>query len=364
VPKIKLSDVGLRALQPPETGTLDYWDSTFKGGLFGCRVSQGGTKTFVVKLQNSRRAIGRWPLISLADARGEAKRLLAEKTLGKVRPQSITVEKAVELFLAEKEKGRRTRTVADLRDRLKRHFDIKGQLADVTHGEIVRRLAKIKTPQEHNAALRVGKNFFTWSLNRRYITDNPITGFSTHSTTSRSRILSHFELKEIWDACSDLDNDLPHHYRVIVKLLLLCGQRRGEIAALHSSWINAKDKTCTLPSTVTKNRHEFTFPLGNLALAILNPLPEKPSLLFPARGKSSPFNGWSKSKSALDRASGVTGWTLLGRIGISPHIAERLVNHVSSRSTVDKIYDHYTYMPEMREAIEKYEKFLQSIEVG
>ena len=88
------------------------------------------------------------------------------------------MEVARELSLAEKKKGRRTSTVADLEDRLERHFSIKGQLADVTHQEIVRRLTKIKTPQEHNAALRVGKSFFTWAQNRRYIGDNPFRGIS------------------------------------------------------------------------------------------------------------------------------------------------------------------------------------------
>jgi integrase len=214
VPKTRLSDVGLRALQPPAKGTLDYWDATLPS--FGCRVSQGGAKTFILKLNNSRRAIGRWPLISLAEARGEAK----------LRPQSITVSQAVELFLAEKAKGRRPRTVADLKDRLTRHFSITGQLADVTHQEVVRRLSRIKTPQEHNAALRVGKTFFTWAMNRRYISDNPFRGISPHSTTSRSRVLSNDELKAVWSASEQLGR-----FGVIAKLLILTGARRGEIAA-------------------------------------------------------------------------------------------------------------------------------------
>ncbi|MEY9633411.1 hypothetical protein ABIF66_001640 [Bradyrhizobium japonicum] len=61
----------------------------------------GRAKTFILKTYNSRRAIGRWPLISLAAARREAKRILAEKTLGRIQPQSITVAKARELFLKD-----------------------------------------------------------------------------------------------------------------------------------------------------------------------------------------------------------------------------------------------------------------------
>ncbi|WP_166301895.1 Arm DNA-binding domain-containing protein [Bradyrhizobium sp. 2S1] len=128
MPRIKLSDVGLRSLPAPAQGAVDYWDLTLPS--FACRVSRGGAKTFILKTHNSRRAIGRWPLISLAEARREAKRLLAEKTLGRIQPQSITVEKARELFLKEKEKARRARTVQDLKDRLERHFDILGACLD------------------------------------------------------------------------------------------------------------------------------------------------------------------------------------------------------------------------------------------
>src|SRR5262249_51416877 len=253
VPKIELNDVGLRALKPPPNGTVDYWDTKIPS--FGCRVSQGGAKTFILKIQNSRRKIGRYPTISLSDARAEAKRQLAEKTLGKVRPQSITVQQARELFLAEKRKGRRPRTVDDLKDRLTRHFDIKVQLAEVTHGEVVRRLNNIKTSAEHNAALRVGKGFFAWAVNRRYITDNPFRGIDVHVRQSRERVLTDEELRKI-SVClahpSAFEN-LPTNYPTIVKLLILTGQRRGEITALQPSWINDKEKTITLPSSVTKN---------------------------------------------------------------------------------------------------------------
>ena len=50
---------------------------------FGCRVSQGGTKSFVVQHGADRQliTIGRYPVVSLADAREEAKRILAEWSL-------------------------------------------------------------------------------------------------------------------------------------------------------------------------------------------------------------------------------------------------------------------------------------------
>lgn len=124
--KIVFSDVGLRAIQPPPKGTADYWDERFPG--FGLRVSQGGAKTFILNLDKSRRTIGRFGIITLADARTEAKRLLAERTLGRFRPQSISFDVAFDAFLAEKEKSRRARTIKDYKRLINLHFRSKGQL--------------------------------------------------------------------------------------------------------------------------------------------------------------------------------------------------------------------------------------------
>ena len=111
MPKIRLTDLGLRSLPIPQKGQVDYWDITLP--TFGCRVSQGGSKTFVINIRDSRRSIGLHGILSLAEARTEAKRLLAEHTLGKVRPQSLTYEQATKLYLDEKAHSRRSRTVKD-----------------------------------------------------------------------------------------------------------------------------------------------------------------------------------------------------------------------------------------------------------
>jgi hypothetical protein len=140
MPKVRLEDVSLRSLPIPAKGQSDFWCDRLPG--FGVRVSQGGTKTFVLNLHKVRRTIGRYPIISLSEARTEAKRMLAEKTLGKIRPQSISYPDAVEVFLEEKRARRKARTVADL----ERHLNLLGfkcQLADVSHADMERKLKKL-----------------------------------------------------------------------------------------------------------------------------------------------------------------------------------------------------------------------------
>jgi hypothetical protein len=73
---------------------------------------------------------------------------------------------------------------------------------------------------------------------------------------------------------------LPALFAKIVQLLILTGQRRGEIAALQTSWIN--ENSVTIPPTTTKNRREHTFSDWDTFVWHFGfPLP-LPSILHPA----------------------------------------------------------------------------------
>jgi integrase len=362
MPKAHFSDLFLRAIKPPASGQIDFWDTSFPG--FGCRVSQGGSKTFILNIRNRRRTLGRYGILSLAKAREEARRLLAEKTLGKLQPQSISFASAVELFLDDKSRSKRPATVDRYRRSLAK-FTFKGQLADLSHHETSRQIGKIKHPSAYDHAIMDSKVFFNWCKKRHYIQHNPVEGLSQNAKTTRARVLTEDELKAVWTA-----SDGCGTFGAITKLLILTGQRRGEIAALQSSWIN--EHSITFPKEITKNGREHILPVGKWATSIVVPL-RADGLLFPARGSiSKPFNGWSKSKAALDKASGVSDWTLhdlrrtfatrLADMGIAPHVIERMLNHVSGTiSGVAAVYNRARYMNEMRAAIDEWEQRLTTI---
>src|SRR5579884_3207909 len=121
MPGVQLTEVGLRNLKPPASGQITVHDSLPN---FGVRVSAGGTKTFIVLLgrNGQRHTIGKYPVISLQDARSEAKRLLAERTLGKARPASISFEHALPLFLNAQYQGKKERSRRDTERLLNVHF--------------------------------------------------------------------------------------------------------------------------------------------------------------------------------------------------------------------------------------------------
>ena len=96
---MKFTDISIRNLPIPEKGLKLYADDAIPG--FGVRVSQGGTKSFILTYGDRRErvTIGRHPIISLADARAETKRILAERTLGKHRPTRMVFDDALRLFV-------------------------------------------------------------------------------------------------------------------------------------------------------------------------------------------------------------------------------------------------------------------------
>jgi integrase len=389
---VKLTDISVRNLAVPVSGQKLYYDSALPA--FGCRVSQGGTRSFFLQLGADRQfvTIGRYPIISLSQARTEAKRLLAERTLGKTRPRSISWDEAQALFLAEcdqrlKAHDLKSRTLSDYTRLLKKHFAFgRRQLSEITADDIARRLERLTdAPSERNHALVAVKVFLRWAQKppRRYIPHNPCEGMVPTKRPSRKRVLADRELAAVYRNALKRD----HPFSLIVALLILTGQRRGEIGALRRSWINPEARTITLPDVITKNGREHTFPYGTAAASILKKIPEQDGeYLFPAtrahvRGKpTTTFNGWPKHKEVFDKACGVTGWTLhdlrrtfatnLAALKVPPHIVERLLNHKfgslqnqtdGTVSAVADVYNRHLYMDEMREAVRLWEKRLGTL---
>jgi integrase len=381
-----LTEITLRNLKPPERGQKTYTDDNLTG--FGVRVSQGGTKTFtlVYGVNRQRVTIGRYPIISLSDARIEAKRILAEHTLGRSRPQTIAWDDGLALFLKHCQEKNRSRTVRDYRRLLKRHFAFgRKKLGEITTADITKRLDRLnETPSERNHALLAVKVFLKWARQppRSYMSHNPCEGMVLSKRPSRKRVLTDAELGTVYRTALEGEDAFSN----IVALLILAGQRRGETGALRREWIDARDRTITLPDSITKNKRTHTFPYGEAAGRIIEAIPEEGEYLFPAirehvRGKpTTTFNAWSKSKVAFDIACGITGWTLhdirrtfgtgLARLKVQPHIVERLLNHKLGSignqadgvvTAVAEIYNRHLYMEEMREAIAKWEAFLASL---
>jgi integrase len=358
VPQVnRLTDVSINALPVPKSGAQTYWEKPL-----GVRVTAKGVRSYIVILgSGERKTLGRVGVVPLKDARTAALRLKADHQPKKYKAPPVGLAEARTAYLKAITVRPKTRAYYEMH--LARLPDM--PLEDLEHRHVLRILDTLK-PSSSILALRTFKAFFNWCV-PRFLKYSPCTGLRlSHKIGERSRVLIDDELKSVWLACSGVPSG---NFESIVKLLILTGMRRTECSLIQKSWINEKQKTLTIPASVTKNARIHTIPISQRILDVIA-VPLKSStmpFLFAAQHSPKPYTNWSKPKKQLDEASGVTDWVLhtlrhtyrsnLARLRCPPHIAERLVNHVSSRTALERIYDHHTHFDEMREWQEKYEDF-------
>ena len=182
------------------------------------------------------------------------------------------------------------------------------------------------------------------------------------------------ELAAIWHATREQTS-----FNVIVRLLILTGQRRSEVAGAVWAEFDLENATWTIFSTETKNSRTQCLPLSSLAMETLlawrelhNNRQFKSGMdrrnLFPSIGNSGNswcFAGFSRSKERLDRRADVYRWRLhdvrrtvstsLAELGVEPHIIDAVLNHKSGViKGVAAVYNRYPYLSEMREALERW----------
>ena len=343
-----------------------YWDSQLAG--FGLRVSSGGTKTFcVVHGRNRQRTtIGRYPPVPLAAARKRAREILLSATLRPSRQHSPTYVEAVERYLRLREPELRTSTFNEQRRLLAAHFPWRQQIEDISVNDALNALDAISAPSERRHAYAVLKTFFNWCVAREYCQTNPLANIpKPKAAPPRERVLDEEELRKIW-AATETDT----RYSLIVRLLLLSGQRANQIACLHQSWIDYSGKVINFPASIMKSNRSHALPFGPLTEFHLRKTLPIDGYLFSAIGNAGqPFSGWSKSKKRLDTVCRIDPWTLhdlrrtwathSAQLDTEPHIIERVLAHSDgSISKIAAIYNRFKYQEKLRAAVVRYEKHI------
>lgn len=213
--------------------------------------------------------IGRYPVITLSDARTEAKRILAERTLGKFRQRTVRVGRSAKALHHRVHGKNRPRTVQGYSRLLNRHFAFrKKRLSEITYEDVEAKIRKIKAPGERTHALAAVKVFLAWCQKppRRHIPHNPCEGMAVQKRPPRKRLLNDAELGAIYRTALKVWNTFSR----LVALLILGRQRRNEMAHLSRSSVNAGNQTITLPEWITKNKIEHTYPFGPATVRLLD----------------------------------------------------------------------------------------------
>ncbi len=386
MPTIKLTKSSIDAL---EAGPKDviYWDAALSG--FGVKVTPAGRKVFVVlyrvlggQSRLRKYTIGPYGRVTLQQARAAAQRVFAarldgrdpasEKLAQRRRQVVDRIDDLLEAFIAEHVMTLRSgKGVA----RLLRRQVVPVWGARSVH-EIKRRdisdfvmaTAVQLTPHAAHKMLKALKRFFTWCLGRGLLESSPAIGIkSPRQERSRDRVLTDGELASILHGA----RQIPGPYGAIVELLALTGQRREEVARMTWDEVDFASKLWTLPSARSKNGKRHLIHLSEQALMLLNGMPRNGQFVFSITG-AKPFNNFSEFKRRVDAICGVSNWCLhdlrrtcvsgMARLGIAPHVADKILNHQSGTITgVAAVYQRHEFLAERKEALDRWGMHVASL---
>jgi len=382
---MKLTSKVVTALMLP-AGKTDHivWDADIPG--FGLRMREGGTRAFVFQYKLGERqrriTLGAASAIGIDRARETAKDLYAQVRLGQ-DPAGVKAEARVAAtetfaavsrqFLAFQANNRRHRSYLEIQRHLSKYAaPLHGlQLSRIERRDVASVIMAVAENSGIVTANRVRTSLgglFNWAVQQGLAENNPVVGTARAGREkSRARVLTKDELALIWNHLGE------GHYAAVMKLLMLTGQRAGEVADLR--WSEIQGDTIVLPPERCKNGRSHVVPMSTPVRAVLEAQPHRVGrdLIF-GIGEGG-FNGWHIRKQKLDAAiEAATGkmlapWTVhdirrsvvthMAEIGIAPHIIEAVVNHVSGhKNGVAGIYNRAQYQDETRAALQRWADFL------
>jgi integrase len=383
---VKLTQRKIDTLEcPPGKKDALVFDDEQAG--LGVRLTASGGKRFLAQYSYAgtkrRIPLGSCSAISLAAARDAVRAILgdvakgrdpaadrkdaAEETRRKATHDALTLGALLgqweTLRLADKRERYAVEAVRALRYAFAKYLTAPAGYLD--RAAVVRVLDSLTTDGKAAMASRTaayGRACYHWAVKRGSLASNPFQDLPLAPIAKRERVLTKHEMNAIWEATCSAGS-----FNAIVRMLMLTGQRREEVTAMTRDEIAPDLSTWTIPANRAKNGIAHIVPLSEQAQAILRAAPrieretaEEQELVFP--GQRGPFSGFSKSKEALDEASGVKDWRLhdlrrtmatgLQRLGVRLEVTEAVLNHVAgSRGGIIGVYQRHTWSDEKRAAL-------------
>ncbi len=396
MPRINFTAASVAAIKPTAR-RVDYWDVHLTG--FGLRVTTAGIKTWFLWFRLNGRSparwtIGRYPALSLADARD-----IARVAIGKMAaapsfdPRVAKIEARVSATVADlaadyirlharpnkkswkKDQGRIDRFVLPAwRHRLVRDVkrqDVQRLIDDVADPE------GRNTPQAAVNLRRMLSRMFSWALARDFgIEYSPVQGTKPPAKNSRrKRYLLDVEIAALLSAVSTLRATGHRKVAEWLVLILLTAQRPGEIIGMKWDQIEYDGRVGWLNLRTSKNGDPVNAALSPQAIKVLAALRvwsvadaarqgrALSRFVFPGQRIDAPMwtNKIPQTYGRAHKLMGVSDWTphdlrrtartLMAKLGVPKSIAERVQNH--SDGSVDAVYDRFDYRTERMDAVPK-----------
>ncbi len=401
---VSWTDRGLLAVKV-KTRT-DFTDPKREGLVL--RVTPNGSKTWALVYRRKsdgkkgRVTIGGFGdgsgLYGLADARDRAVSLKSEVIAGRdpgleaatIR-KAETVSELLDAFIAN---HRKPDALWTLESKRKFEKDVKPLIGHVKLPDLNRQhiRAVLKRVSDRNAKATVNRTLATirralsWAVQEDLLTVNPAAGIVTGIEESpKDRALSQDEVATFWHGLDDAP--MGERAKLALRLVLLTGQRPGEVCGILKSELDLETKTWTLPKGRTKNGKLHVVPLHPLAVTLLQQaMALDPDSAFAFTTKSRASDGLSKAKSidghALSHAMrgslealGLsdnpatphdlrrTTATHMARLGFTDHVVGKVLNHGTElrRTITARVYVQHDFFKEKKAALDAWGNELERI---
>ena len=258
---------------------------------------------------------------------------------------------------------------------------------EITRRQLVRLLDAVVdrgAPVTANRVHALCKQLFEWAAAKDIIPASPMAGVERPGGEEmpRSRVLNLSEIGTFWSKVETADMAAPT--KIALKLLLVTGQRRGEITQAEWSHFDLYRAVWTIPVELLKSSHArrsqpepHHVPLAPLALDLLRQLKDLTGAgryVLPAHADKTKDRSYSER--VLSRAIrqnedhfGIPHFTphdlrrtaasCMTRIGIPRLHVEKVLNH--STGDIAEVYDRHDYLPEKQAALEKWSEHLSAM---
>lgn len=310
------------------------------------------------------------------------------KTRPRKRPDDAAALLGYRLEVDSPTRRRRTR-LKPVTTLISKHGKEKAR--DITKRQLIALLDEVVdrgSPVMANRVYALLKQLFEFAAAKDLIPASPMAGVEPPGgeEVSRKRKLTDAEIRTVW---SKLDTAaMAPPTRLALKLLLVTGQRRGEVTFAQKSHFDLASSIWSIPPELQKTEGARSYPtephivpLSNLAIKLLtelHTLDSKSRWLLPSqyskKNADAPYSERALTRAVKENQAhfGIPHWTPhdfrrtcrtgLSQLKVEPHIAERILNHAQGKIT--ETYDRFEYLSEKREALEKWASHLQGIVEG
>jgi len=231
----------------------------------------------------------------------------------------------------------------------------------------------VEHPYMANRALGVLSKFFNWCLARDLINASPCAGVERPGVeVARDRVLDDGEIAQLWAACGDDDP-----FGAAIRVMLLTGSRRSEVANMTWAEINEQERLWVLPAARSKNKRAHQVPFSPLAWKIIRSVPRIAGCdyVFSTTGKG-PLANFHHIKDRLDsKLNFAEPWVIhdtrrscasgLQRLGVRVEVIEATLGHLSgSIRGVVQVYQRYDFADEKRSALARWADHIEQLTTG